>query len=343
MNRIKIGVLGPSEIANRRFIPGLLAGDSFTFAGVAYAGPQEWGGDLQGWDDPVIAGEKKKAAAMTERFGGKLYHGFAALLEDESVEAVYVPLPPGLHAKWAREALKCGKHVLLEKPFTTCLDDTEELIAAAGAKGLALHEDFAFLFHRQIRTIDELIAQGAIGEVRLIRAAFGFPYRGEGDFRYHRSMGGGALLDCGGYPLSLANHLLGGTARVVASRLCPARGHDVDVFGSAMLVGENGIPAQISFGMDNAYKCDVEIWGSQGVISTGRVYSPPADLAADVCVKTDAERHLSVEPDDQFKNSAEHFAACIRDGAVREANYQKILSQSRLFEAIKKGSADEHE
>lgn len=336
MSKIKIGVLGPSEIANRRFIPGLLAGDRFTFAGVAYASPEEWGGK-DSWDDPVIACERKKAQAMAERFGGKAYDGFQSLLDDESVQAVYVPLPPGLHARWAREALKRGKHALLEKPFTTRLEDTEELIRIAEEQGLALHEDFAFLFHRQIKTIDDLIAAGEIGEVRLIRAAFGFPYRGENDFRYHKSMGGGALLDCGGYPLSLANHLLGGTARVTSSHLCFARGHDVDVFGSAMLVGENGVPAQISFGMDNAYKCDVEVWGSTGYISTGRVYSPPADLVTDICVKTTEERHIQVEPDDQFQHSAEFFADCIENEKKRRSNYQMILAQSRLFDAIANG------
>ena len=71
MSKIKIGVLGPSEIANRRFIPGLLAGGRFVFAGVAYASPEEWGG-VHSWDDPVITGEKKKAQAMAERFGGKV-------------------------------------------------------------------------------------------------------------------------------------------------------------------------------------------------------------------------------------------------------------------------------
>ncbi len=334
MEQIRIGVLGPSEISGRRFIPGLLSGGDFIYAGVAYAGPEEWGGGVSGWDDPVIAGERRKAESFAERFGGRVYDGFAALLEDPDIDAVYVPLPPGLHARWGREALARDKHILLEKPFTTRLADTEELIGIAEKKSLAVHEDFAFLFHRQIAELKNLISSGEIGELRLIRSAFCFPYRGENDFRYHRSMGGGALLDCGGYPLCLANHLLGGRAKLAAASLCSARGHDVDVYGSAMLTGENGLTAQIAFGMDNSYRCDVELLGSAGTATTGRVFSPPADMRVDICVRADAERHIIMEPDDQFMHSAEHFAACIRDEKTRLANYETILGQSRLFEAV---------
>ena len=334
MDRIRIGVLGPSDIANRRFIPGLLAGGDFEYAGVAYAAPEEWGGAVKGLDDAVIVREKEKANAFRERFGGRVYAGYRALLEDAEIRAVYIPLPPGLHARWAEEALASGKHVLLEKPFTTRLADTERLIRLAAQKELALHEDFAFLFHKQIAVIDGLISGGEIGELRLIRAAFGFPYRGEGDFRYHKAMGGGALLDCGGYPICLANHLLGGKGKVAAAVLCKAKGHDVDVYGSAMLVGETGLPAQVSFGMDNSYKCEVEIWGSRGVITTGRVFTPPAEMQTDICIRTEQERHVAVEPDDQFRHSAEHFAACIRNGEIRRANYEKIRTQSRLFEDV---------
>lgn len=336
VGKIRIGVLGPSEIANRRFIPGVISSDRFVYCGVAYAGPEEWGGNLSGWSDPVIANEKKKAEAITERFGGKVYDGFCSLLEDSQIDAVYIPLPPGLHAKWGRNAMSYGKHILLEKPFTTCLKDTEEILHIALEKRLAVHENFAFIFHKQIAKLEEIIDSGEIGEVRLIRASFGFPYRGANDFRYHKSMGGGALLDCGGYPLCLANYLLHGTAKVVASSLCGARNHDVDVFGSAMLVGDNGMTAQVSFGMDNSYKCEVEIWGSAGTVSTGRVFSPPADYRADIAVRTDKERHETVEPDDQFKNSAEFFADCIADERIRKENYQRVLSQSRLFAAITK-------
>ncbi len=336
MEKLRIGVLGPSDIAGRRFVPGILASDEFTYVGVAYAGPEERGGDVSGWDDPAVSRGKQKAEQYQQRFGGQVYRGFQTMLEDAKIDAVYVPLPPALHARWGKEALEHGKHVLLEKPFTTRLSDTEELLRFAEEKGLAVHENFAYLFHRQIAVIEETIRSGALGELRLIRSAFCFPYRGEDDFRYHAAMGGGALLDCGGYPLSLADHLLGGI-RVAASVLSPTRGHDVDVCGSVLLVNDDGLTAQVAFGMDNAYRCDVEVWGSRGVLSTGRVFSPPADLRVDICVKTDTERHILVEPDDQFRRSAEFFAGCIRDRDTRMRNDQRILARSRLLDAVQNG------
>lgn len=334
VEKIRIGVLGPSEIANRRFIPGVVSSNRFIYCGVAYASPDEWGENVSSWSDPVIVNEKKKAEAIAERFGGKVYDGFYSLFEDKNIDAVYVPLPPGLHAKWGRKAMSFGKHILLEKPFTTCLKDTEDILRIAAEKGLAVHENFAFIFHKQIARLEEIIDSGEIGEVRLIRTSFGFPYRGANDFRYHKSMGGGALLDCGGYPLCLANHLLHGTAEVVASSLCSARNHDVDVFGSAMLVGGNGLVAQVSFGMDNSYKCEVEIWGSAGIVSTGRVFSPPTEYCADIAIRTDKERHVFVDSDDQFRNSAEFFADCIVNEHIRKENYQRVLSQSKLFASV---------
>ena len=335
--KIKIGILGPSEIAGRRFAPAVLKSEHFELAGVACADSSEWS-DKPLENDEVLLNELKKAHDFADKFNIDCFDGYEKLLASDA-DAVYIPLPPGLHYRWAKRALEAGKHVLLEKPFTTSLRESRELVALAEKNGLAVHENFAFLFHTQIGKIDELIKSGTLGELRLIRAAFGFPYRGSGDFRYDKALGGGALFDCGGYPLKLADYLLGGAARVVASKLCNAREHDVNVFGSAVLMNENGETAQIAFGMDNSYNCDLEVWGSEAYLSTGRVFSPPADYEAIVTVKRqNTEEKIVIEADDQFLGSAECFFESVTDIRARRESYKEILHQATLFDDVQRGN-----
>lgn len=326
---IKIAVLGPSDIAFRRTIPAFVQSKNFQFAGVAVADAEE-----RGWNtletETRLNESIEKAKEITRLFGGRVYNSYGEVLDDNSIDAVYLPLPPALHFSWTKKALEHGKHCFVEKPFAVNSHETNELVQLAESNGLAVHENFAFLFHRQIEEINEIVQNGEIGDVRLIRTAFGFPYRGENDFRYHKSMGGGALLDCGGYPIRLANYLLGGESRVVVSNLSTAKGHDVDVFGSATLVNNNNAVAQIAFGMDNSYKCELELWGSKGVIFAPRIFTPPADMRTEIFIKTNSERNIQVFPDDQFMNSADFFAMCIKDKSLRVKNYQDIRIQSSL-------------
>ncbi|MBP3720039.1 MAG: Gfo/Idh/MocA family oxidoreductase, partial [Clostridia bacterium] len=114
---INIGVLGTSGIAERRMIPAIRKDGTFRYAGTAYSTREEMG--FQGTDgefEPLLARKLEKAARFQSSFGGKIYEGYRSLLEDPGVEAVYIALPPALHFRWASEALRRGKHVLLEKP-----------------------------------------------------------------------------------------------------------------------------------------------------------------------------------------------------------------------------------
>ena len=221
---MKIGILGTSEIAFRRFLPALAQSGDFTYTGVASRTPEK--------------------AKLFQQYGGEVYDGYDALLADESIEAVYVPLPPALHYEWGKKALEAGKHLFLEKPSTTSAKDTKALLDMAVEKGLAVHENYMFQYHAQLKALKEIEQSGRIGEVRLYRMAFGFPKRAANDFRYDKALGGGALLDCGGYTLRLASLLLGDTAKVVYSKLNYADEFDVDLYGSAALVNDVGITAQ---------------------------------------------------------------------------------------------------
>lgn len=343
MKKYRIGVLGPSEIAFRRMVPAIVNSRHFDFAGIAHASLEEYPGQS--------AGHAAKCEKFADAFGGKIYDSFAEILGDADVDAVYIPLPPSEHLKWAKAAFDSGKHVLVEKPSTTTLADTEKMIKAAeaGAAGgqapctngglspraLALHENYAYAYHAQVKAIRDILESGRIGDLRLVRATFSFPYRGENDFRYHADRGGGAIIDCGGYPVNFVSGFLGEDVRVISSSLLSTRGHNVDTYGAATLTGDNGVIAQVSWGMDNVYRCGAELHGSTGMISTDRLYSPPASMNPVITITDNSGvEKVEVEADDQFERSLDCFAECIEDSAVAANRRDQILRQAKLIQAI---------
>lgn len=327
MKRYRIGVLGPSDIAFRRMVPAISNSGHFDYAGVAHADMEEYPSQSEGH-----AAECDK---FKETFGGKIYESYTALIGDPDVDAVYIPLPPSEHLKWAEAAFAAGKHVLVEKPSTACLADTEKLIAAAEKSGLALHENYAYAFHAQVNAIKELLESGRIGELRLVRATFSFPYRGENDFRYHADRGGGSIKDCGGYPVNFVSGFLGNDVKVISASLRSTKGHDVDTYGAATLEGDNGVIAQASWGMDNVYRCGAELHGSTGMMSVDRLYSPPAELKPVITITDNSGvEKIEVPADDQFERSLDHFAACIEDPVTAAERRAAILMQAGLVQSI---------
>ncbi|MBM6885151.1 Gfo/Idh/MocA family protein [Pseudoflavonifractor phocaeensis] len=287
---MRLGILGTSEIAFRRFLPALSKCPDITYAGVASRTPE-------------------KGKAFQETYGGCVYASYDALLADDTIDAVYVPLPPALHFEWGKKVLESGKHLLMEKPFTTRVQDTEALLKLAEEKGLTVHENYMFLYHGQLAKIKSLIADGTLGKIRLYRMSFGFPMRGQNDFRYKKELGGGALLDCGGYPVRLALELLGDKLQVVYSKLVQPEGFEVDLYGSAVMENEVGEVAQISFGMDNAYQCQLEIWGSKATLIAPRIFTAGDGVKPTLIIRTSFdESKLELDADDQFLHSIESFA-----------------------------------
>lgn len=328
----RVGVICPSEIAFRRFLPALKEAGCFEYAGVAIANKEEFVGAT----DEILAKERAKAQTFVDSYGGKIYEGYRNLIESVDIDAVYLPLPPGLHYQWAKVALKAGKHILVEKPCTTALANTQDLLEEAENKNLAVHENYMFAFHDQLQAVNDIVDSGEIGDVRLYRISFGFPMRAQNDFRYNKALGGGALLDCGGYTFKYASMLLGPTAKMKYAQSNSIDGFSVDMYGSAALVNDKGVTAQVAFGMDHNYKCELEVWGSKGTIYTNRILTAPAGFVPEVVIrKGNEEEKRNLPADDAFKKSILHFCQCVENTAIRKDNYQTLLRQAKLVEDFK--------
>ena len=326
---IRIGIICPSEIAERRFLPALKTLNKFHFAGVAIANLSEW----QDATPDMLSNELGKAQRICEKFGGKVFDSYQNIIDSPDIDAIYLPLPPALHYIWAKKALMAGKHVLIEKPATIKLAETVELIKIAKEKELVMHENYMFVYHHQLESITEIVKSGKIGDVRLYRLAFGFPRRLPNDFRYNKKLGGGALLDAGVYSLKYASMLLGKSAKLAYAQANYIDDFDVDISGSAALVNNEGTVVQIGFGMDNSYKCDLEVWGSKGSLFTGRVITAPVGFSPELIIKTaNNVETINLPADDSFSKSINCFYQCINNDKMRIEHYNEIFYHANLVQ-----------
>ncbi|QTE01585.1 Gfo/Idh/MocA family protein [Streptomyces cyanogenus] len=300
MKTVRIGVLGCADIARRRMLPAMAAEPGITIAAVASR-------------DSARAGE------LAGRFGARPVTGYAELLERDDIDAVYVPLPAALHARWTEAALRAGKHVLAEKPLTTSLAESRRLIALAQESGLALMENVMFIHHSQHDAVRKLVWDGVIGELRAFHAAFAIPRLPDDDIRYVPELGGGALWDTGVYPVRAALHFLGDNLQVLGAMLTQEPGRRVDTAGSALLRTPEGVGVQLTFGLDHGYRSAYEIWGSQGRITVERAFTPPADHRPLIRVERRGVEEISLSPDDQVAATLRAFTAAVRDGAARDS------------------------
>jgi len=245
---LRIGILGCANVA-RQF-----ARDVSPSSAVALAAVASRSGD--------------KAAAFAAEFDIPRWHGsYQALLADDGIDAVYIPLPNHLHAEWAIQAAAHGKHVLCEKPLAMNRAEAAAMFDAARRHGVMLLEAYPYWFQPQTGLLVELLRAGAIGRVQQVQASFGFTLRTVDDIRMRPEAGGGALLDVGSYSASLIRLVMGQAPRRV-SALAAAAATGVDLATSATLDYGDGRLAQLRCAMNVAQHRHASIVGSDGWIET---------------------------------------------------------------------------
>lgn len=243
---LRIGILGAAKIAGS-FMAGAKASSRVAVVAVA-------------------SRDRARAEAFARQHDIPRVHGYAELLADREVDAIYNPLPNSLHAEWSIAALRAGKHVLCEKPLAMSLGEAEAMFAAADAHGVVLVEAFPYMFQPQTLEIERLIASGAIGEVRTMFGAFGFTVADPANIRLEAKLGGGALMDAGCYPVSFARQVFGARpSRVTATARWQG---GVDQTLATTLEYPGGGIAQVSCSFATAVHRRAIIAGTAGVIDT---------------------------------------------------------------------------
>jgi predicted dehydrogenase len=167
----------------------------------------------------VAARDPQRAREFAARHSIPATHaGYEELLADPSVDAVYNPLPNGLHGRWTLAALAAGKHVLCEKPFTANAAEARVVADAAAESGLVVMEAFHYRHHPLAGRMAEIVGSGELGPLRSVAASVCFPLPKFSDIRYRLDLAGGAMMDAGSYSVHLARLLGGDEPEVVAAR-----------------------------------------------------------------------------------------------------------------------------
>src|SRR6202047_2113800 len=202
--QLRWGIMGTANIARGVLIPAI---QQSTFGSVEVIGSR----DLE------------KARSVAQSLGiGRAVGSYGAMLDDSNIDAVYIPLPNALHAEWTIRAAEAGKAVLCDKPLATSAKDAARQIDACEKHGVSLMEGFMYRFHPQTRRVQELIASGAIGQVREVRAHLSVNIMRTLDtsnIRYRDSLGGGALLDMGCYTVNIARMIFDAEPQRVIGRM----------------------------------------------------------------------------------------------------------------------------
>ena len=258
--QVRWGILGTAGIAESAFLPALReSGD-----GVAVAVGSR---DL----------ERGRAWAAEQLVAGAV-QGYDAVIADPDVEAVYIPLPNGLHADWTIAALEAGKTVLCEKPLCGTVEDTERVLAAARSAAGSLWEAFVFPFHEQMDLVRGMLADGTIGEVREIQSRFHFILDDPADIRLFADLAGGSIQDVGCYPIRLARLLFDAEpdpSRTIADAEWTSDGADTEMWGALVFPGDRRLV--FSCGFRSGYDTLTRVLGTEGEIRMTAPFHPDAD------------------------------------------------------------------
>ena len=281
--------------------------------------------------------DEQKSKFSAKQFNGTSVVGYDALLSIESIEAVYIPLPTGLHFEWVKKAILAGKHVLVEKSATNNYAEAKEITALAKTHNVAVVENFQFQHHSQHEYVFDLLNKGGIGEIRAFRCSFGFPpFSEDSNIRYSKELGGGALLDAGAYVLKATSFMMGEGFEVKSAFLKNNDQFNVDWFGGAFLVNKDkGIFSEVAFGFDNFYQCNYEIWGSKGKITSTRAFTAKADFSPTIILEKQGYKEEIQRPkDDHFGNMISYFMEIINKQTFN-TEWENILVQAKLIEDVR--------
>jgi xylose dehydrogenase (NAD/NADP) len=285
----------------------------------------------------VASRDAARAEAYAREHGLARAHGsYEALLADPEVDAIYIPLPNGLHHEWTMRSLRAGKHVLAEKPYSRQTAEVEEAFSLADESGLVLMEAFMYRHHPQTRVAADLVAGGAVGRLRTIRSSSGFTLRA-GDVRFDAALDGGALMDVGCYCVSASRLLAGEPEHVYGEQVVGETGIDLAFHGTLRFPGD--VVAQFDCSFVQVRGQRLAAAGEEGKLIVETPFRP--DWGGDVLlVREDETTRVEVPEARMFELELENFAAAIAGEAPPLLGRDDALGQARAINALYRSAAE---
>ncbi|HSC04867.1 MAG TPA: Gfo/Idh/MocA family oxidoreductase [Solirubrobacteraceae bacterium] len=260
----------------------------------------------------------------------KVHDSYEALLGDPDVEAIYIPLPNSMHVDWSIRALQNGKHVLCEKPLSRRAKEVERAFDAAEQNGRLLMEAFMWRHNPQTARLTELLNEGAVGRIRMIRAAFGFVTNDPANVRLQAGLDGGGLMDVGCYCVSATRLIAGEPERVSAEQ--SLGGDGVDVAFAATMRHANDVISHFDCGLALDSRDLLEVVGDAGSVRLDDPWhcrNPGINLT-----RGGATERIEIEKENSYGLEAENFSAAIRGETEPLLNRADAIAQARCIEGL---------
>ena len=313
---LRIGVLGAARIA-----PSALIKPAKDNAEVVVAA--------------VAARDGSRARAFAAKHGiARVHESYEALIADPDLDAVYNPLPNGLHGKWTRAALVAGKHVLCEKPFTANAAEAREIAGLAAKSDRVVMEAFHYRYHPLALRTEQIIASGELGKLERVEAALCFPLPKFSDIRYNYSLAGGAMMDAGCYAVHMARTFGGSTPEVVSAQ---AKLRDPQV--------DRAMTAELRFAEGHTGRVRCSMWSSRLLEITAHVVGDRGEVRLFNPVTPQFFHRLSVRSSDgkrverfprrpSYAYQLDAFAAAVLRGEPVKTTPTDAIENMTVIDAI---------
>ncbi len=312
MNKIRWGILGYARIAKNEAIPAIEESESSMLYAVA------------------SRSEEKLEEARKLYTPCMLYSSYEDLIEDEDIDAVYIPLPNSMHKEWAIKAMEKGKHVLCEKPMALNEEEVKEMVEASEKYGVILMEAVMYRYTHRIAIVNEILRSGVLGDIRHVDSTFRFFLDRENTIKMKPELGGGALYDVGCYPLNFITMVMKEEPIKVSAFAKFENGVDVQVSG--LLQYEDGRTASLHSGFNAFGKNYSEIIGTNG-----RLEVPDTFLDNDGVMKLytkDGVEEITVPWCHRYTLEFNDFSEAIQEKRKPMYSLEDSLLMSRIMDRL---------
>lgn len=288
----------------------------------------------------VAARDGARARAFADKHGiARMHDCYEALIADPEVDAVYNPLPNGLHGRWTRAALEAGKHVLCEKPFAANAVEAREIAELAATSGLVVMEGFHYRYHPFALRVEEIIASGELGELRRVEAASCFWLPKFSDIRYDYGLAGGSLMDLGCYAVDMVRAFGGSTPEVVSAQ-AKLRGSQLDRAMTAELRFPGGHTGQVRCSM---WSSDLPHFSAKVIGDRGELRLNPLIPFQRFTVRSGGRKraeNFTMRPTYAFQLDA--FAGAVLRGEPVKTTAQEAVENMTVIDAIYRAAGLAH-
>ena len=314
---MRLGIVSTADI-NRKVIPGAHASAKVDLVAVA-----------------------SRSQARAEEYAKeweieRAYGSYEALLEDPGVDAVYISLPNTMHREWSIRSLEAGKHVICEKPFSRQPEDVEAAFDAAERSGRHLTEAFMYRHNPQTARLAELVREGAIGDLRVVRSAFSYSLYDADNIRLRTDVDGGSLMDVGCYCISGSRLLAGEPESVTGHAYVGPSGTDW-VFTGAMRFAED-VHALFDCGTCLPSRDELEAIGTEGSLFLDDPWHCSEPVIELRRLDGGVER-IELERVDSYRLELENLADAIAGDAPLLLGREDALGQVRTIDALSRSAA----